>query len=150
MFGDDRAHSAAARAPDVVLLERLIDEYEALDVVMDALASPGSESPVKGHAWKGDRHEDAAKERLLDLLTAEFHERYQPRTPSGAGASADTVAALSRRPGKAALDSIVVAQHRRVADAIAAGAASLTNVRVREALTKLESDVRKEIARLQR
>lgn len=150
VFGDDRAHAAAARAPDVTLLERLIDEYEALDVVMDELAGPGSHNPVKGHAWKGDRHEDAAKGRLSDLLAAEFHERYQPRTPVGASASADTVAALARRPGKAALDSIVLTQHGRVADAIAAAAPSLTNVRVREALTRLEADLRREIAALER
>jgi hypothetical protein len=149
VFGDDRAHAPAKLAPDVALLERLIDDYEALDVVMDRLASTRSRSPVKGHAWSGDRHEDAAKGRLSDLLTAEFHERYQPRTPTDAGASAGTVAALAHPAGKAALDSIVLAQHRRVAEAIAAAAPLLTNARVREALGELAADVRKEIAKLE-
>jgi hypothetical protein len=151
VFGDDRARQGdAPRAPEVRLLERLVDEYEALDVVQDDLSRPGSESVAKTHAWKGDRHEDATKRRLAALLITEFRERYQPRTPARAAATADSVSALPDREAERALDQLVLAQHRRVADAIAGATPSLTNQRVREELTALEQDLRKEIAKLSR
>ena len=116
LFGDDRARQgdSARTVPDVALLEHLVDEYEQLDVVMDELAGPTSGSPVKGKAWKGDRHEDADKERLLDLLQAEFGERYHPRTPEGAARRTDGIAALPPDAGTRALNGLVLDHHQRV------------------------------------
>src|SRR5260221_8522208 len=99
LFGDDRARQgdSARTVPDVALLEHLVDEYEQLDVVMDELAGPTSGSPVRGKAWKGDRHEYADKGRLLNLLRSEFRERYHPETPE---AAAHRTAGIAAPPPK--------------------------------------------------
>ncbi|HUR95900.1 MAG TPA: hypothetical protein VMY76_15060 [Gemmatimonadales bacterium] len=150
LFGDDRARegTAARTRPDVAVLERLIDEYEGLDVVMDELAGPTSESPVQKQAWKGDRHEDAAKGRLLDLLQAEFGERYHPRTPDGAVVTTDSIAALAHSAGSRALDTLVLRHHRRVSAQIAEALPTLENDRVREELADLARSLDEEIRKL--
>ena len=104
----------------MALLERLIDEYEGLDVVMDELAGPAGPSTVQGRAWKANRHEDAAKGRLLELLQREFGERYHPKTPRGAGGRIDSIASLPQEAGRRALTALVIDHHRRVADEIVA------------------------------
>lgn len=149
-FGDDRATQGdSARAvPDVALLERLIDEYEGLDVVMDRLAGPASRSTVRGKAWSGDRHEDAAKASLLDVLQAEYGERYHPRTPAGVGRTTDSIGALPRDAGSRALEDLVLHHHRRVAQAIGRGLPAVRNSRVREVLVDLHEHLRKEIDEL--
>jgi len=150
LFGDDRARAgdSARTTPDLALLERLVDEYEVLDVVMDGLAGPGSGAPVQGRAWKGDVHQDAAKGRLLDLLLVEFGERYQPRTPAGATRTTDSIAALPHDAGSRALNALVLDHHRRVADWIRAALPGVANPRIREFLVKLHEDLSKEIAKL--
>ncbi len=150
LFGDDRARQGdtARTLPDVALLDRLVDEYEGLDVVMDELAGPASGSPVQGRAWKANRHEDAAKGRLLDLLRAEFGERYHPRTPEGVSGTTDSIASLSRDAGTRALNALVLEHHRRVAAAIAAELPALQNPRVREALAELREGLETEIRKL--
>ncbi len=150
LFGDDRARQgdSARVTPDVALLERLVDEYEGLDVIMDELAGPTSGSPVQGRAWQGDRHEDAAKGRLLELLRAEFGERYQPRTPAGAAHTTDSVGSLPHEAGSRALSRLVLDHHRRVAQAIAAALPTVRSPRVREALVHLHESLRKEIDKL--
>ena len=150
LFGDDRARQGdtARTLPDVALLERLVDEYEGLDVVMDELAGPTSGSPVQGRAWKGDQHEDQAKGRLLDLLQAEFGERYHPRTPEGVAGTTDSIALLPRDAGTRALDALVLEHHRRVAAAIDAELRNLRNPRVREALAELRESLAQEIRKL--
>ena len=115
-----RVAPTAQTVPDVALLERLIDQYEELDVVMDALAGPESGSAVQGKAWKGNRHEDAAKGRLLDLLRTEFGERYQPKTPAGAAERTDSIASLPREAGMRELNVLVLDHHQRVAREIQA------------------------------
>jgi hypothetical protein len=150
LFGDDRARQGdtARTVPDVAVLERLVDEYEGLDVVMDELSGPTSGSPVQGKAWKGDRHEDAAKARLLDLLQAEFGERYHPRTPAGVARTTDSIGALPRAAGTQALDALVLDHHRRVSKAIAEAMPTLRNPRVRETLAQLHESLEKEIRKL--
>jgi hypothetical protein len=150
LFGDDRVRDgdSVRTTPDLALLERLVDEYEALDVVMDGLAGPGSGAPVQGRAWKGDIHQDAAKGRLLDLLLVEFGERYHPRTPAGATRTTDSIGELPREAGSRALNALVLDHHRRVADWIRAELPRVTNPRVREFLVKLHEDLSKEIAKL--
>jgi hypothetical protein len=151
LFGDDRARQGdSARVnPDVALLERLVDEYEGLDVVMDGLAGTTSGSPVQGKAAKGDLHEDAAKKRLLDLLRSEFGERYQPRTPEGGVARlSDSIASLPRSSGARALNAVVLDHHRRVAGLIANALTRISSPRVREALAALHTSLVKEIDRL--
>jgi hypothetical protein len=150
LFGDDRAHQgdSARVAPDVALLERLVDEYEQLDVVMDELAGPANEGPVRGKSWKGDRHEDADKDRLLDLLLVEFGERYHPRTPEGAARRADGIAALPPDAGTRALNALVLDHHRRVRQEIGEALPALRNPRVRDELTKLHRDLGEEIEKL--
>jgi hypothetical protein len=150
LFGDDRvqAGDSALRKPDVALLEQLVDEYEGLDVVMDELAGPGSGAPVQGKASKGDRHEDDAKGRLLDLLQAEFGERYHPRTPVGVSRITDSIASLPHDAGSRALNALVLGHHRRVAERIRAALPSVTNPRVHEFLVELHGDLRKEIGKL--
>jgi hypothetical protein len=150
VFGDDRAREggSARTRPDVALLERLVDEYEVLDVVMDELAGPGSGAPVQGKSSKGDRHEDAAKGRLLDLLLDEFGERYEPRTPEGTGRTTDSIAALPHEAGSQALNALVLDHHWRVADRIRAALPGVANPRVREFLVQLHEDLRKEIGKL--
>lgn len=150
LFGDDRARQGdtARTVADVALLERLVDQYEGLDVVMDELAGPGSPSPVQGTAWKGDRHEDAAKDQLLDLLRTEFGERYHPKTPAGASARSDSIASLSRGAGGRALTALVLDHHERVAAAIAAALPTLRNPRVWTALVELHASLAKEIEKL--
>jgi hypothetical protein len=148
VFGDDRegqSFSGPVTAPEVALLERLIDEYEELDVVMDALASPSWENPVQGAAWRGDRHEDVEKDRLKELLATEYHERYFPRTPEGA-AAANSIARLPHSAGRRELANLVAGQHRRVAAMIENASPALTNPRVRAAVLKLHQDVRNELA----
>ena len=125
--------------PDVALLEHLVDEYEQLDVVMDELAGPTSGSPVKGKAWKGDRHEDADKGRLLDLLQAEFGERYHPRTPEGAARRTDGIAALPQDAGTRALNATRARPSPAAYQAIGDALPQLRNPRVREVVTKLRS-----------
>jgi hypothetical protein len=149
-FGDDRAREGtdARTSPDVAVLERLIDDYEGLDVVMDELAGPTSGSQVRSKAWKGDRHEDAAKGRLLDLLQAEFGERYHPRTPDGVVVRTDSIAGLARGAGGHALDTLVLEHHRRVVARIAAALPTLENARVREALADLARSLDEEIREL--
>lgn len=144
-FGDNRAAQGdSARAvPDVALLERLIDEYEGLDVVMDRLAGP-----VRGKAWSGDRHEDAAKASLLDLLQTQYGERYLPRTPAGVARTTDSIDALPRDAGTRALEDLVLRHHRRVAQAIGTALPSVSNGRVREGLVQLHEHLRKEIDQL--
>jgi hypothetical protein len=150
VFGDDRAREggSARTGPDVALLERLVDEYEVLDVVMDGLAGPGSGAPVQGEAWKGDVHHDAAKGRLLNLLLVEFGERYQPRTPEGASGTTDSIAALPHEAGTQALNALVLDHHRRVADRIRAALPAVANPHVRDFLVQLHEDLRKEIGKL--
>jgi hypothetical protein len=150
LFGDDRAQQgdSARVAPDVALLERLVDEYEQLDVVMDELAGPTNAGPVRGKSWKGDRHEDADKDRLLELLLVEFGERYHPRTPEGAARRADGIAALPPDAGTRALDALVLDHHRRVRQEIGAALPALRNPRVREELTKLHRHLGEEIEKL--
>ncbi len=149
-FGDDRAAQGdtARIAPDVILLEGLVDQYERLDVVMDELAGPTSGSPVQGHASSGDRHEDAAKARLLDLLQREFGERYQPRTPAKTARLTDSIGRLPHDAGTHALDALVLTHHRRVARSIAAGLPSVRNARVRAELVDLSERLRQEIEKL--
>ena len=144
VFGDDREGQTPAVLPEVALLERLIDEYEALDVVMDALASPSWENPVRGVAWGGDRHEDREKERLKDLLASEYGERYVARTPQGA-AAANSIARLPHAAGRQELENLVAAQHRRVAAVIEAGLPRLRNARVRAVVLKLDRGIREEL-----
>lgn len=150
LFGDDRARQddAARTAPDVALLERLVDEYEQLDVVVDELAGGGGGGAVRGKAWKGDRHEDADKGRLLDLLRIEFGERYHPRTPEGAARRTDQIAALPPDAGTRALTTLVLDHHRRVREAIGQALPALGNPRVRETLAKLHDHLGEEIAKL--
>jgi hypothetical protein len=150
LFGDDRARQgdSARTVPDVALLEHLVDEYEQLDVVMDELAGPTSGSPVQGKAWKGNRHEDADKERLLDLLQTEFGERYHPRTPEGAARRSDGIAALPPDAGTRALNGLVLDHHQRVYQAIDEALPRLRNARVREEITRLRQHLGEEIERL--
>jgi hypothetical protein len=149
-FGDDRARQgdSARTVPDLALLERLVDEYEQLDVVMDELAGSAAEGQVRGKAWKGDRHEDADKARLLDLLQVEFGERYQPRTPEGAARRTDQIAALAPAAGARALTTLVLDHHRRVREAIGRALPGLRNSRVRETLEKLHQHLDDEIEQL--
>jgi hypothetical protein len=150
LFGDDRARQgdSTRMAPEVALLEHLVDEYEQLDVVMDELAAGSGGNTVRGKAWKGDRHEDADKDRLLDLLQREFGERYQPRTPEGAARRTDQIAALPPAAGIRALNQLVLDHHRRVRDAIAQALPGLGNPRVRETLAKLHQHLDEEIEKL--
>jgi hypothetical protein len=150
LFGDDRARQgdSARTVPDVALLEHLVDEYEQLDVVMDELAGPTSGSPVKGKAWKGDRHEDKDKDRLLDLLQAEFAERYHPRTPEGAARRTDGIAALPPDAGTRALNGLVLEHHQRVYQQIGEALPRLRNPRVRKEVTELRQRLGKEIEQL--
>ena len=150
LFGDDRARQgdSARIVPDVALLEHLVDEYEQLDVVMDELAGPSSGSPVRGKAWKGDRHEDAAKGRLLDLLQVEFGERYHPRTPEGAARRTDGIAALPPDAGTRALHALVLEHHQRAYQAIGDALPRLRNPRVRDEVTRLRQGLGKEIEQL--
>jgi len=150
LFGDDRARQgdSARRVPDVALLERLVDDYEQLDVVMDELAGAPNGSPVRGKAWKGGRHEDADKERLLALLLVEFGERYHPRTPEGAARRADGIAALPPDAGTRALNALVLDHHRRVRQAIGESLPALRNPRVREELARLHQHLGEEIEKL--
>jgi hypothetical protein len=150
LFGDDRARQgdSARTVPDVALLERLVDRYEALDVVMDELAGPTSGSPIGGKAWKGDRHEDAAKARLLELLQVEFGERYHPRTPEGAARRTGEIAALPHDEGTRALNALVLEHHRGVRQAIADALPNLQNPRVRQELTDLRARLDQEIEKL--
>jgi hypothetical protein len=152
LFGDDRARQgdSARTLPDVALLEHLVDEYEQLDVVMDELAGPTSGSAVKGEAWKGGQHEDADKERLLELLQAEFGERYHPRTPEGAARRTDGIAALPPDAGTRALDELVLDHHQRVYQAIGEALPQLRNPRVREEVTRLRQHLGKEIEQRKR
>jgi len=152
LFGDDRARQgdSARTLPDVALLEHLVDEYEQLDVVMDELAGPASGSPVKGNAWKGDRHEDADKGRLLDLLQAEFGERYHPRTPEGAARRTDGIAALPPDAGTRALNGLVLDHHERAYRTIGEALPRLRNARVRDEVTRLRQHLAEEIERLKR
>jgi hypothetical protein len=150
LFGDDRARQGdnARTVPDVALLEQLVDEYEQLDVVMDELAGPTSGSSVKGKAWKGNRHEDADKDRLLDLLQVEFGERYHPRTPEGAARRTDGIAALPQDAGTRALNRLVLEHHQHAYQAIGDALPRLRNPRVREVVIKLRERLGKEIAQL--
>jgi hypothetical protein len=150
LFGDDRARQGdtARTLPDLALLERLVDEYEGLDVVMDGVALPTSGSRVQGKASKGDRHEDAAKGRLLDLLQNEFGERYHPRTPDGVARTTDSIASLPRDAGLRALHALVLEHHRRVAATIAAALPTVRSPRVRAALAELHDSLEKEIRKL--
>ncbi|HET6578731.1 MAG TPA: hypothetical protein VFG66_10425 [Gemmatimonadales bacterium] len=152
LFGDDRGQpgDTARVATEVAVLEGLVDRYERLDVVMDELAGPSGGSPVRGKAWKGDRRQDATKSRLLDLLLAEFGERYHPRTPEGAARLADSIASLPRGAGARALDALVLDHHRKVVDAIAGALPVVRNPRVRKTLTELQDRLREEIERLAR
>ena len=151
LFGDDRARQgdSARTVPDVALLEHLVDEYEQLDVVMDELAGPTSGSPVRGKAWKGNRHEDTDKGRLLNLLQVEFGERYHPRTPEGAARRTDGIAALPPDAGTRALNGLVLDHHRRAYQAIGEALPRLRNPRVREEVTRLRQRLGKEIEQLQ-
>lgn len=150
LFGDDRARQgdSARTVPDVALLEQLVDQYEQLDVVMDELAGPTSGSSVKGKAWKGDRHEDAAKDKLLDLLQVEFGERYHPRTPEGAARRTDGIAALAPDAGTRALTGLVLEHHQRAFQAIGDALPRLRNPRVREEVTRLREHLGREIEQL--
>jgi hypothetical protein len=150
LFGDDRARQgdSARTVPDVALLEHLVDEYEQLDVVMDELAGATSGSAVKGKAWKGDRHEDADKGRLLDLLQTEFGERYHPRTPEGAARRTDGIAALPPDVGTRALNGLVLDHHQRAYQAIGEALPRLRNPRVRQEVTKLRQHLGEEIEEL--
>jgi hypothetical protein len=152
LFGDDRARQgdSVRTVPDVALLEHLVDEYEQLDVVIDELAGPTTGSPVKGKAWKGDRHEDAAKEQLLDLLQVEFGERYHPRTPEGAARRTDGIAALPSDAGTRALNGLVLDHHQRVYQAIGEALPRLQNPRVRGEVTTLRQHLAEEIEQLKR
>ena len=150
LFGDDRARQGdrARTAPDVALLEHLVDEYEQLDVVMDELAAPTSGSSVQGKAWKGNRHEDAAKGKLLDLLQVEFGERYHPRTPEGAARRTDGIASLPQDAGSRALNGLVLEHHQRAYQAIGDALPRLQNPRVRAEVTKLRDHLGTEIGQL--
>ena len=89
-----------------------------------------------------------AKARLLDLLQAEFGERYHPRTPEGAARTTDSIGRLPHEGGARALDALVLSHHRAVARAIADALPSVRNARVREALLELSADLAKEIQKL--
>src|SRR5258705_7949545 len=110
---------------------------------MDGLAGRASGSTVRGKAWSGDRHEDAAKASLLDVLQREYGERYLPRTPAGAVPTADSIGALPRAAGTRALEDLVLRHHRRVAQAIGSALPSVRNSRVRGVLVDLHEHLRK-------
>lgn len=152
LFGDDRARQGASArvATDVALLEHLVDQYEQLDVVMDELAGSTGEGGVQRRAWKGDRHEDADKDRLLELLKSEFGERYHARTPEGAARRTDQIAALPPEVGTRALNAMVLDHHRRVRAAIHTALPTVERPRVREALTRLQQHLGDEIEKLAR
>jgi len=103
---------------------------------------------VRGKAWKGDRHEDADKGRLLNLLQVEFGERYHPRTPEGTTRRTDGIAALPPDAGTRALNQLVLDQHRRAYRAIGEALPRLRNPRVREEVTRLRQRLGEEIAKL--
>ena len=150
LFGDDRARQGdgAHTAPDVALLEQLVDEYEQLDVVVDELAGPTSGSPVKGKAWKGDRHDDADKAEMVNLLLTEFGERYHPRTPEGAARRTDGIASLPQDAGTRALNGLLLEHHQRAFQTIEDALPGLRNARVREEVTKLREHLGQEIEQL--
>jgi hypothetical protein len=150
LFGDDREHqgNVGPTAPEVALIERLVDQYESLDVAMDRLASPSGGNPVRHRAWKADRHEDDAKQRLLDVLQAQFGERYHPRTPGGAARTADSIAALPRAEGTHALNALVLGHHERVHAEVGRALPSVLNLRVREVLLELQQHLADEIRKL--
>ena len=105
---------------------------------------------MKGKAWKGDRHEDADKQRLLDLLQAEFGERYHPRTPEGAARRTDGIAALPPDAGTRALNELVLDHHQRAYRAIGEAFPRLRNPRVREEITRLREHLAEEIKQRKR
>jgi hypothetical protein len=150
VFGDDRERqgNTARTAPEVALLERVVDLYESLDVAIDGLASPSGGNPVKHHAWKADRHEDDAKQRLLDVLQAQFGERYHPRTPGGAARTADSIAALPQAEGTRALNALVLGHHERVDAELGRALPTVADARVREALLELQQHLADEIRKL--
>jgi hypothetical protein len=150
LFGDDRETQGdtARTVPEVALLESLVDQYESLDVAMDQLASPSGDNPVRQRAWKADRHEDDAKRRLLDVLEAQFGERYHPRTPDDAARTADSIAALPRAEGTRALNTLVLGHHERVHAELGRALPAVTNPRVREVLLELEQHLAHEIRKL--
>ena len=150
LFGDDRERQGdtARTAPEVALLEHLVDQYESLDVAMDQLASPSGGNPVKHRAWKANRHEDDAKQRLLDVLQAQFGERYHPRTPDGAAQTADSIAALPPAKGAPALNALVLGHHERVHAELGSALPSVANPRVREVLLELQRHLADEIRKL--
>jgi hypothetical protein len=150
LFGDDRARQgdSARTVADVALLERLVDEYEQLDVVMDELAGGAGGKSVRAKAWKGDRHEDAAKDQLLELLQTEFGERYHPRSPEGAARRTNQVAALPPDAGARALSTLVLDHHRRVRAEIGEGLPKLQSPRVRNTLAELARHLDEEIRKL--
>ena len=149
-FGDDRATQgdSAPRAPEVALLERLVDRFEALDVVMDELGATSSKSSVQHRSWSGDRHEDAAKQHLLDLLQTRFGERYHPRTPAGAATTADSIAGLPRGEADRALDALILAHHRGVRSDIDRAMPAVHDDTVREALSALADRLEQVIRQL--
>ena len=71
-------------APDVALLEHLVDEYEQLDVVMDELARAHEREPREGQGLEGGPARGRARQRLL---------------ASAAGAS--SASAITREPRRA-------------------------------------------------
>ncbi|MGH7513253.1 MAG: hypothetical protein ACREOQ_10055 [Gemmatimonadales bacterium] len=150
LFGDDRERQGdtARTVPEVALLERVVDLYESLDVAMDRLASPSGGNPVKHRAWKADRHEDDAKQRLLDVLQAQFGERYHPRTPDGAARTADSIAALPRAEGTRALNALVLDHHERVHAELGRALPAVANARLREVLLELQQHLADEIRKL--
>ena len=83
-----------------------------------------------------------AKGRLLDLLQAEFGERYHPRTPEGAAHTADSIGALPHDEGTRALDALVLSHHRSVARTIADALPSVQNARVRRCCVDLSEHLR--------
>ena len=151
LFGDDRARQgdSARTAPDVALLEHLVDEYEQLDVVMDELAGPTSGSPVKGKAWKGDRHERRGQAAAAGSAAGASSASAITREPRRARRGGRMGSRHSRpTPAPARSTGSCSSHHQRVYQAIGDALPRLRNPRVREEVTKLQEHLGKEIAQL--
>lgn len=150
VWGADRRRSghAARIAPEVALLEELIDRYEALDVAMDALWRGKSGAPIAGGAWKRDRGEEAIERNLRALLSTEYHEAYVPAPPD-VSVLPDSIRRLGKAEAGRAL-SVELAKHDRwVAARIAEIGSVVTNPTVRMFLERLAAEETAEAAKLE-
>ncbi|HEU4699290.1 MAG TPA: hypothetical protein VFS40_08925 [Gemmatimonadales bacterium] len=149
-IGAESLAALAARAPDRFFLERMADQYAGLDYLVGQSWQPGRLTGVRGLAWRRDRRDDRAEQRVEALLRGEFRERYEPVVAEDDRHAADSLRRLDGPAYERALYDHLLARHRATLAFVDSLLPRLERRPVRAAARQLRAYHQDEIAALER